>query len=770
VGPHSEAEKAVSLGEASHIHSAAPDGPRANPNLTEEERISPSNGIHLCKAHARLIDVDVAAYSAEKLRDIKNTHEQKIRTMILGAPVDFDPDFLSSHEIQLFHGRGSPSLADLWVPRRVVQLHVGEAPIKADPMTLVSSESGILLVVGEQWTGRTSLLKRIAANAVVNQNCVWLSGRGITETALKDPVRILAAGYRKVNANSDQWETFLNDTNKNLILIDDLHLSPLNLASKRRLLAVLQTFCRLIVVTVSDPFLLELLSVASHDGLQLNTWQLLDLSRADCAQLVAQWCRFGAETTPDDELDRRIATAQSDLEILFGRKLMPRQPLFVLNTLQLIDAGSPMDTAVGSFGGVYESVIHLALSRNASSQAQITSERAYLEELAYWCESPQDYADRNAFNTWFAERKGVHLARVKEIETSLIAKGLVSRNHAGFKSNYQKYYFLASFIRDNPNRSGVKEYITKAIQECWNEDYANTALFLAYLQPSSFLVEALLAETNRLFNDKAEFTFEDWKINLQFPEGFFRGLVLPGDPELNRKALAERLDETAPIDSSACPASRPLTREEDDQLFLDYLKSFHLIKLIGQLIRNSPIAFDAQQKEELVKAGFSLARRIVTFVSDITSSLSLQSQAVNELQGKVLGTTNRVELETKLIGVLYNLSLVFVFFAVRHACFYLAHPDLILIYQRLLKMEDPKTADLSANVLACGVLFEMRSPDSDFLRKVFNRRELTSAGQDFLQMWTWLFLSFNRVPVVKRQSILESVDMTTSTQLLLPKN
>ena len=68
IGPHSDPERAIFLGEASHIHSAAPNGPRANPSLSPEQRSSASNGIHLCKMHARLVDVDEINYPADKLR------------------------------------------------------------------------------------------------------------------------------------------------------------------------------------------------------------------------------------------------------------------------------------------------------------------------------------------------------------------------------------------------------------------------------------------------------------------------------------------------------------------------------------------------------------------------------------------------------------------------------------------------------------------------------------------------------------------------------
>ena len=769
VGPHSDPDKAIFLGEASHIHSAAPNGPRANPNLSPEERASASNGIHLCKVHARQVDVDEINFPADKLRQIKNNHEQEIRSLLVGQSDDYEPDFLNSHETQLVHGRGTPTLADLWVARHVIQPQVGNTPVKHDASHVVSIELGVFLITGDQTTGRTSLLKRMAADSIGKYNCVWLDGSKITETCFKDPVKALAAGYVKINANAEGWQAFLEAPNEqNRIYIDDLHLSPLNIATKRKFLSLLQSHSDTIVATVSEPFLIELLSISPNDGLRLHQWSLLDLSRADCANMVKLWCSYGAESILDHDLDARIATTYDQLEIVFGRKLMPRHPFYILTALQSIDAGTPMDTAVGSFGGVYETVIHLAISRNAPNQAAISSERAYLIELAYWCEFQPAECNRKRFNQWFAERKGVNQKRVNDIEASLAIKGFLSRHHQGFRFNYQKYYFLASYLRDNPNREGVKDYISKLILECWNEDYANTALFLAYLQPTSYLVEALMNEEKRLFKDNPEFDAKGWKVNVSFPKDFFKGLTFSTDPESNRKVLAEKLDESNPIVSSECEvAAKSPTPDIDELFFLDFLKSFHLIKLTGQLIRNSPIAFDANQKRELIEAGFSLGLRVVTFMGTVCSPESLQAQALNELRSRVLKKSDRAELEAKLTGLIYNLSLFLAFTPLRHACYYLAHPDLSLIYKDALKTNSPKGEALSHKILACGLNFELRSPDSDLLGSVY--RELTPAGQDLLHIWTWLFLSFNQVHVQKRQAILESVEMSSNVQLLLPK-
>jgi len=57
IGPSDIATEKEYIGVAAHIYSASIDGgPRANPNLTEKERRSPDNGIHLCNKCSTLID------------------------------------------------------------------------------------------------------------------------------------------------------------------------------------------------------------------------------------------------------------------------------------------------------------------------------------------------------------------------------------------------------------------------------------------------------------------------------------------------------------------------------------------------------------------------------------------------------------------------------------------------------------------------------------------------------------------------------------------
>jgi hypothetical protein len=70
-GPHTDGEKAVSVGKACHIHAASPGGPRYDASQSEEERRSIDNGIWLCSNCGTLIDTDAARFPALMLREWK---------------------------------------------------------------------------------------------------------------------------------------------------------------------------------------------------------------------------------------------------------------------------------------------------------------------------------------------------------------------------------------------------------------------------------------------------------------------------------------------------------------------------------------------------------------------------------------------------------------------------------------------------------------------------------------------------------------------------
>ena len=77
-GPHSDPEQSLTTGHAAHIHAAAANGPRYDPNQTPLERRAISNGLWLCRECGDIVDKDNSAHTAVELRHWKSDHEAMI--------------------------------------------------------------------------------------------------------------------------------------------------------------------------------------------------------------------------------------------------------------------------------------------------------------------------------------------------------------------------------------------------------------------------------------------------------------------------------------------------------------------------------------------------------------------------------------------------------------------------------------------------------------------------------------------------------------------
>lgn len=82
-------DRLVVLGEMAHIAADRPDGPRGNHPLPMAERNRAENLILLCNTHHQLIDSQPQTYTVQRLRAMKEGHEQWVENSLgigMGAP------------------------------------------------------------------------------------------------------------------------------------------------------------------------------------------------------------------------------------------------------------------------------------------------------------------------------------------------------------------------------------------------------------------------------------------------------------------------------------------------------------------------------------------------------------------------------------------------------------------------------------------------------------------------------------------------------------
>lgn len=79
-----EVDEAFLLGMECHIAADSSDGPRGDDALRLEERDTYPNLIILCPNHHRTVDAQRHAYTVERLREMKQAHEQWVRDSLPG--------------------------------------------------------------------------------------------------------------------------------------------------------------------------------------------------------------------------------------------------------------------------------------------------------------------------------------------------------------------------------------------------------------------------------------------------------------------------------------------------------------------------------------------------------------------------------------------------------------------------------------------------------------------------------------------------------------
>jgi hypothetical protein len=81
-GPQDDPTKAINVGVAAHITSAAAGGPRYDASLSSEARRHPENGIWLCQTCGKLIDNDPLQFTETLVRAWKEIAEYRARHLI----------------------------------------------------------------------------------------------------------------------------------------------------------------------------------------------------------------------------------------------------------------------------------------------------------------------------------------------------------------------------------------------------------------------------------------------------------------------------------------------------------------------------------------------------------------------------------------------------------------------------------------------------------------------------------------------------------------
>jgi hypothetical protein len=177
-GPQDDPAKALNVGVAAHITSAASGGPRYNGALSVEERRSPENAIWLCQTCAKLVDNDVSQFPEKLLHAWKTIAEHEARSVVgKTRPPQFETETQQkAREILKWKGRRA-MLVTINTGRALLAIGLRGGSVHVQ---VLDCTEFYVKVIGDGWSESRSIpLRNIEIGFDDRLSCIELQERNL---------------------------------------------------------------------------------------------------------------------------------------------------------------------------------------------------------------------------------------------------------------------------------------------------------------------------------------------------------------------------------------------------------------------------------------------------------------------------------------------------------------------------------------------------------------------------------------------------------------
>lgn len=529
-----------------------------------------------------------------------------------------------------------------------------------------------LLIIGSERAGKTALCKKLYRD---------LQQRGIVPVLLSgDTFRSHTRdSFMKVihKSLSDQYgqdslERYEQlDLMSKVLIVDDFHKAQLNPKGRNVLLGIALGLFGRVILFADDLF--ELGAISHSEGgqnplLAFRRCVIRQLGHARRAEMIEKWYSLGEEYTGDEQnIAQRVAQTERIIDTLLGRDLLPAYPIFILTLLQSIEARTPLNTASGSYGYIYEVLITAALSRTRSTLS-LDTQYTYISSLAYHLfrggRTVISEDEMKGLSERYFERYKIHIETkefARDLEESLVLMKLDGGYR--FKYRYLYYYFVAKYVQENLKDAqegpSLRAEITGLTNRVHNEDAANILIFFLYLTKDPEIITTMLSNAKIIFADQEPCNMGS---HVSFILGSRQEPPRLAYHETNPKEIKAKylrdLDEAETLvleeeDKVWTPSDE---RELDEMLKINV--AFKTVQIMGQILRNFPGSLRGDLKLDIARESYLLGLRSLNAIS---KGLHLGLDHLKKSFAKFLrderGVTDELDIQRKTDSFCFWLGL-----------------------------------------------------------------------------------------------------------------
>jgi len=483
------------------------------------------------------------------------------------------------------------------------------------------------LVVGSDASGKTSLAKMLMPQ-LREGGKIPLYIRATELESSRDQA------IHKACTRSATWMYGKNEADafwqlpvdRRVIIVDDLHRSPLSSKHRSELLTWLTAKFGKVLVLGGEELRFDELQ-GDAEGITLwdfKHFEMLELGFLRRSKMIGKWHSLGIESgAAEGELQRKQSETEKLVNAFLGEQLMPAHPVFVLIVLQQLETREPISTTGSSAGYLYEVLILKSLLESVFSDTDIDTNKNYLAELAYtFLSQGLTRISKHDLESWHAS----YCVRYKLLfplnrQLDALLKGRLLDDEAGqisFTYPYLYYYFVATYLTRHIDQEKTRKDIENLCTYLHQEEAANIILFVCHLSRNEMVFNAVLQTADALFSGYPECDFDrDIEYLNEIVQESDERRIEGGTPEQRRQKLLEESDAARRKRGDGerdRPAFSAVEFEEkcDLQKLNDSLQlnsALKTIQIIGQILRNHVGSIEGEQKKRLVMSSFALGLR-----------------------------------------------------------------------------------------------------------------------------------------------------------------
>lgn len=631
----------------------------------------------------------------------------------------------------------------------------------------ILNKDGYHCITGDEQTGKTALCKQYFISFFNNGFYpLYIDGKNISSTNKKK----IFKKPLETQYNIGDIDNYLNFTNK-VLIIDDFNKNKLNQKFQERLINLFKEDFETIILFATNTFHIEQYDITYMDD--FKDYDILYFGNIKRAEIIERWVALGREQTiKEEELFKQIDRIKIHLDAFVKKNIVPSKPVLIISILQVLEAVTPYNLEITSYGNCYQHLIFTLLNKLAIKPKEIEIYINYLSEIAYHFYLKEKYEisleELNVFRENYSEKFITINHQV--VVSNLIACGIIRESTKGYSFHYKYiYYFyvakhIADYLQDDKN---VQKEFSKLLKYLHREDNANIIVFITHHTKNQVVLDEIQLQMMEIFENENEATLsvDELKFLQDFILEIPKLIIENKDIIQERKKIQEEKDDIDFINNDENNADEVDDMETNyNETFININKTFKSIEITGQIIRNRYSSLKKDNLVEITENAYETGLRFLNYFINISDKFKNEIIEYIKTIIKERPYVSENQLEKKARNTYLFLSYGLIYSVIRKMSLSLGSLGAIEIYKTI---NEKKNTSATLLIYTSIHLLFSEKIDMKLLEEMFKKLKNNIVAQRIFREFILQHLYLYPISVKDKQTIAEKFNLPMKVQRYL---